>query len=364
MTENKQLLQEKVLGQFTQYDINTLKQTLAATLNPAEFGLFLNTCVATGLNPFLKQVIPVVYESQKNGRRFDIQVPVEGIEHLARQKEGWLGYDLQLVCENDVFKAKRDKESGNWVIDEHEIQFPRGKTMGAYCIVPRAGFKDVVIFMERTEVEHLLQDYKTQKMWSNWFNDMFKKHVKKRGLREQFGIEIDDMSDLNSGPEKFENNIPAYNPQPQQRQEILQEDPEPELEDMVAEVWEKITALVDQFGIEQQEALEICKRRFNGKDPYELNEQELAAYCRFLELEGQTKKAHALKEKKQAASYQHRESAAKTIAEAATIEQHEEKEEPLIVEEPKEEKAPGKPKNELDSFLDDLDTMFEQGRLV
>lgn len=350
MTENKSLLQEKVLGQFTQYDINTLKQTLAATLNPAEFGLFLNTCVATGLNPFLKQVIPVVYEG-KNGRRFDIQVPVEGIEHLARQKEGWQGYNMQLVCENDHFQAKWDNEAWQWIIVKHEIAFPRGKTMGAYCIVPRAGFKDVVIFMEVTEVQHLLQDFKTKNMWNNWFNDMFKKHVKKRGLREQFGIEIDDMSDLNSGPEKYENNIPAYNPQ-QQRQEIQQEQPttEAELADMEQEIWDKIGSLMEQYHLSQEDAIEISKRRFNAKVPKELNGQELAAYCRFIELEGQTKKAHEQKEKKQ--------------HEAAIIEQFEEKEEPVIVEEPKEEKAQEKPKDELDSFLDDLDNMFEQGRLV
>jgi recombination protein RecT len=348
MSDNKELLQQKVLGQFTQYDINTLKSTIAAGLNSAEFGLFLNTCVATGLNPFLKQVIPVVYESQKNGRRFDIQVPVEGIEHLARDKEGWGGYDIQLVCENDVFKARRDKESGAWIIEEHEINFPRGKTMGAYCIVPRKGFKDVVIFMEVTEVSHLLEDFKTKNMWAKWFNDMFKKHVKKRALREQFGIEIDDMSDLSVGPEKYDNSIPNY--QPQQRQEIQQqqEEKEPEFDEAaeVQNIWDKISSLMEQFGIDKQEALQISKRRFNGREPYDLNNQELAAYMKFIELEGQVKKAQEQKQEKQ--------------QQAAKIEPDKEKESQAIQQEPEQQKEPQRPKNELDSFLDDLDSMFDK----
>jgi recombination protein RecT len=345
MSDNKELLQEKVLGQFTQYDINTLKQTLAASLNSAEFGLFLNTCVATGLNPFLKQVIPVVYEG-KNGRRFDIQVPVEGIEHLAREKEGWGGYELQLVCENDGFKAKRDKESGAWIIEDHEIAFPRGKTMGAYCIVPRKGFKDVVIFMEISEVSHLLEDFRAKAMWGKWFNDMFKKHIKKRALREQFGIEIDDMQDLNSGPERYENNIPSY--QPQERQQIQQEEYEPGFDEdkEVQNIWDKISKLMEQFSIDKQEAIQISKRRFNGRDPYDLNNQELAAFMKFVELEGQVKKAQEQKEEKQ--------------QQANKMEQHEAKEVEVIQQEPEQQTKPQQPKNELDSFLEDLDSMFNK----
>jgi recombination protein RecT len=350
---DKKTLQEKVLGNFTQYDINTLKSTIAVGLNNAEFGLFLNTCVASGLNPFLKQVIPVVYESEKNGRRFDIQVPVEGIEHLARQKEGWLGYDLQLVCENDSFNAGRDSETGNWIILEHNFSFPRGRTMGAYCIVKRQGFKDVVIFMEVTEVQHLLDHYKTKTMWEKWFNDMFKKHVKKRALREQFGIEIDDMSDMSSGPDQYENNnIPDY--KPQERQEIQQEEePALDYDEMRREIWDKISELMEQNKLSQEDALEICKRRFNGRDPQALNDQELAAFAKFLELEGQQLRAVRQKEAKQAASYQHREGAAAEVAEhgqEAEIEPEPDKEEQEPQEPEKAQEEPKKQVEELDFF--------------
>jgi recombination protein RecT len=353
---DKKLVQEKILGQFTQYDINTLKSTIANGLNSAEFGLFLNTCVATGLNPFLKQVIPVVYESEKNGRRFDIQVPVEGIEHLARQKEGWLGYDLQLVCENDEFKVKRDKESGNWIIEQHDFSFPRGRTMGAYCIVPRQGFKEVVIFMEVTEVNHLLEDYRTKKMWAKWFNDMFKKHVKKRALREQFGIEIDDMSDLNAGPEKHDNNIPAYNQQPQ-RQEISQEDEGPDLDELLQEQWDKISSLMEQYGFSDKEAEAICKAKLYAP-PAELKPQQVAAFAKYLELEGHAKKAREQKEAKQAASYQHREGAAQEVAEHEQQAQDEEKQPEPIQEAQEAPKEPEKPKSELDAFAEELDGLF------
>lgn len=356
--KKKQLLQEKILGDFTQYEIDTLKSTIAHKLDNAEFGLFINTCISTGLNPFMKQIIPVIYESEKNGRRFDIQVPVEGIEHLARQKEGWQGYELQLVCEKDEFKVKRDKETGQWVIDVHEFGFPRGKTMGAYCIVPRAGFKDVVIFMEVAEVEHLKTDYRAKTMWGKWFNDMFKKHIKKRGLREQFGIEIDDMQDLTGGPEKYENDIPQYKPETQ-----LEEGPS--LEDLELEIWEQIEQAMKENNMSQDLAEGLCRRRFEGKTPLELSGQQLAAFKNFIKLEGQAEKDRKQKAAKQAASYQYRESA-ESPAEMA---QDEPVKEPEIVEEPKEEKPQEQPaKKQLEEVqtLEEMENFFNtdgQGQL-
>jgi recombination protein RecT len=340
---NKQLLQEKVLGDFTQYEINTLKSTIANGLNNSEFALFINTCASAGLNPFLKQITPIVYDSDKNGRRFDIQVPVEGIEHLARKKEGWAGYDLQLVCENDTFKAKRDKESGNWIIEEHEFAFPRGRTMGAYCIVPRKGFKDVVIFMEVSEVAHLTEDYRTKMMWGKWFNDMFKKHVKKRGLREQFGIEIDDMSDLSSGPDQYENDIPSY--KPQERKDIVtNEEEETEFDEgaAVSDLWAEIEDYMISGGISEEQGREISMQRFNGCPPEELDPQQLAAFKRFIELEIDRNNKHQ-------------------EAQAAEIKQEKES---VIEEEPKEKETPQEPAkkdlNEAKSLDDAIDFFGQQ----
>lgn len=343
--DNK-MLKDKVVGQFTQYDINTLKSTIAAGLNNPEFNLFLNTCVATGLNPFLKQIIPVVYESQKNGRRFDIQVPVEGIEHLARQKEGWLGYEVQLVCEKDNFLISRDKENENWIVAQHEVSFPRGRIMGCYCIAKRKGFKDVTVIMDLSEVQHLTQDFRTKNMWEKWLGDMFKKHVKKRALREQFGIEIDDMSDLNNGPETYENTIPAYNNAAKkeiQNIEPITEEEELDLEQALIELWDDIGAMMHKFNISQEAAVDISKRRFNGKTPKQLNPQELAAFKRFIELEGQVTKAKKGKE--------------------AQIEpetwQIEEKEPPRVPKEAEAEKQPEKAKDDIEEIED----FFEQGEL-
>jgi recombination protein RecT len=184
--------QIQAIGNFNADEIEVMQHTLAVGTTPQQFGLFIRTAVASGLNPFLNHIYCIVY-----GGKMSIQVSVEGILYLAKRVEGYEGIDTQLVHENDEFEAYIDKD-GRWVIGEHKIKFPRGKVLACYSIAYRTGFRPFTVFIEADEVQHHLSGTNAGN-WKKYYNDFFKKTASKRSAKGQFGIEIsEDDSDGNS----------------------------------------------------------------------------------------------------------------------------------------------------------------------
>ncbi|EOQ15385.1 hypothetical protein KQ3_05854 [Bacillus cereus B5-2] len=272
---------EKVIGNFTKSELDTIKSTIATGTSNEQFALFVQTCVNSELNPFLNHIYCIVY-----GGKMSIQVSVEGVLHLARQKNGYKGIDVQTVHENDEFEADRSQE-GEWIIRKHQVKFPRGKVIGCYAVAQREGFKDVVVMMETDEVIHM-KNGTNKHMWNNWFNDMFKKHAMKRAAKLQYGIEINEDEAVSSSPV---DNVPSYEPEkrvditPNKPNQIQVEegetvDPEAELKKKQSEVMAKLT----EYNMTNDDLQEIAVKHFKVPAA-ELNLQQLTGLVKFLGLE-------------------------------------------------------------------------------
>lgn len=272
---------EKVIGNFTKSELDTIKSTIATGTTNEQFALFVQTCVNSELNPFLNHIYCIVY-----GGKMSIQVSVEGVLHLARQKNGYKGIDVQTVHENDEFEADRSQE-GEWIIRKHQVKFPRGKVIGCYAVAQREGFKDVVVMMETDEVIHM-KNGTNKHMWNNWFNDMFKKHAMKRAAKLQYGIEINEDEAVSSSPV---DNVPSYEPEkrvditPNKPNQIQVEegetvDQEAELKKKQSEVMEKL----NEYNMTNDDLQEIAVKHFKVPAA-ELNLQQLTGLVKFLGLE-------------------------------------------------------------------------------
>ncbi|AQQ66155.1 RecT family recombinase [Bacillus cereus] len=272
---------DKVIGNFTKSELDTIKSTIATGTTNEQFALFVQTCVNSELNPFLNHIYCIVY-----GGKMSIQVSVEGVLHLARQKNGYKGIDVQTVHENDEFEADRSQE-GEWIIRKHQVKFPRGKVIGCYAVAQREGFKDVVVMMETDEVIHM-KNGTNKHMWNNWFNDMFKKHAMKRAAKLQYGIEINEDEAVSSSPV---DSVPSYEPEkrvditPNKPNQIQVEegetvDPEAELKKKQSEVMAKLT----EYNMTNDDLQEIAVKHFKVPAA-ELNLQQLTGLVKFLGLE-------------------------------------------------------------------------------
>ncbi|WP_055108932.1 RecT family recombinase [Paenibacillus ihumii] len=297
MASSKQLA---TVGNWSIEDIETMKHTLAAGTTDSQFQLFLRTAHASGLNPFLNHIYAIVYQG-----KMSLQIGIEGIAYLAKQHDGYRGYDAQVVCDNDTFKARKStvynektgKREDEWVIVEHEIGFPRGKVIGAYAIAYRNGYPPFTVLMDWSEVEHFLNSQITNQktMWTKYTADMFKKHVAKRALKGQFGIDISEEEIPGSGASALEyeperrditaeanSSTAATTPPPAEepKQTPPPADDSLEMERLRAEIMQKQAQLGLTNKAKRDEHMDK-HFKFNGKVP---TVNEIKAYLQVLDL--------------------------------------------------------------------------------
>jgi recombination protein RecT len=235
------------IGEWSQQEVEVLKNTIAKDLTVPEFNFFMMMAQAMNLNPFLGQIHPVKYAGQ-----LSVQVAYEGWKNKAETEDkGYQGVFNELICENDDFEAER-LDNGQMKITCHKIKFPRGKVVGAYSIAKKEGKDDYVVIMDAEEVAHMTTG-NTGAMWKKYFNDMFRKHVGKRAVKAQYnisGVEEDEGGTI--GIES----VSGY--QPNQRIDITPEvsstaSAEPKKDDAASTIkakWDEVYAKAVQLGMD------------------------------------------------------------------------------------------------------------------
>lgn len=278
-------------GELTQEDITVLRETIAKDCNDTQFRLFMGIVKASGANPLLQEIHPSVFQG-----KLTVQYGIDFYVRKAKETEGYLGYDVQLVHENDTFKMHQERaEDGRYyaVIDEHSWGFPRGKVVGGYAVAYKEGLAPFTVVMDVEEVEHFKRsDVGMQKrMWTNFFNDMFKKHMVKRVLKAAFGLRFDDIEPTETTPEPYEQpqrkDITPEVYAPDQTQQPTETDDQAEIEQLKAEMKLKLK----QLGITGKKAIDqyISERvQFKGESP---TVSELKGLLKIMDLEIQQKQA-------------------------------------------------------------------------
>lgn len=280
---------QAVVGSFTQSELETLKGTIAKGTSNEQFALFVQTCVQSGLNPFLNQIYCITYNG-KDGPVMSIQIAVEGIVSLAKRHSQYKGFIASEVKEADLFEI-------NVVTGEpvHKITtLQRGKTVGAYCVAYREGAPNVAVIITNDQVDHLLKG-RNASMWKDYFDDMIVKHAIKRAFKRQYGIEIAEDEVVSS-----EQSEPA----PYVRRDITSEattaaSPAPQLQEPsaaaqvneVAIVRQQISTAFKKLGItnkDDQTAYMLKNMNMAGDKP---SKDELEGLLKVIEMEIAEKEA-------------------------------------------------------------------------
>lgn len=218
MSNNQLILTPEITEAFAPQVLEVMRNSIAPTANDSEFLLFAHKAASYGLDPFKNEIFFIKYGTQAR-----IQFAAEAYLSKAREKEGFIPPDTQMVCENDEFKVAKNKETKEMEVTVHEFGFPRGKIIGAYSISYREGYQPVTVFMDIEEISHVFTG-QNKDNWNKWTADMFGKHVQQRALKRQYGLEFDDET-ITHG--EAESSIPEYKPQPRKditpQQEVIQE---------------------------------------------------------------------------------------------------------------------------------------------
>ncbi|MEB4785108.1 recombinase RecT [Paenibacillus jamilae] len=179
-------------GTLTQEDVKTVHQTIAKDCNESQFRLFMGVAKAADANPLIGEIYPTVYQGKLTWQ-FGIDYHIR----KAKEMDGYMGYDVQVIHENDEFEYSMERaEDGRYYlsIEKYKGGFPLGKPIGGYAMAYKEGFMPFSVLMDIEEVEHYKKSAigMQKTMWTNNFKDMFKKHMVKRALKAAFGLRFDD----------------------------------------------------------------------------------------------------------------------------------------------------------------------------
>lgn len=276
MNRNLPTLTPEITEAFQPAVLQVIRNSIAPTANDQEFLLFAHKAASYGLDPFKNEIFFIKYGSQAR-----IQFAAEAYLSKAREQEGFIPPDTQMVHENDEFKIAMNKETKQMEVIQHEIGFPRGKIIGAYSVAYREGYPPVTVIMDIDEVAHMFTG-QNKDNWNKWTSDMFGKHVQQRALKKQYGLSFEDVT-------ISQNDVPQ--PGKQTRRDITptQEQIEAPIEQPVQtradELRKEVKAKFKQLGITTKKAMqEYLDKNAPGIDPTTATESELVGLIELLNM--------------------------------------------------------------------------------
>lgn len=276
MNRNLPTLTPEITEAFQPAVLQVIRNSIAPTANDQEFLLFAHKAASYGLDPFKNEIFFIKYGNQAR-----IQFAAEAYLSKAREQEGFIPPDTQMVHENDEFKIAMNKETKQMEVIQHEIGFPRGKIIGAYSVAYREGYPPVTVIMDIEEVAHMFTG-QNKDNWNKWTSDMFGKHVQQRALKKQYGLSFEDVT-------ISQNDVPQ--PATQTRRDITptQEQIEAPIEQTVLtrseELLKEVKAKFKQLGITTKKAMqEYLDKNAPGIDPTTATESELVGLIELLNM--------------------------------------------------------------------------------
>lgn len=186
-----QISQQSAISQFSQTDIDIIKNSVAKGTTDAELKYFLAVAASTGLNPFQKEIW-----CYKSGSDMLIFAGRDGFLSNAQQKPDFKGIRSAYVCATDKFKM--NIVSGHI---EHEFtQADRGAIVGAYAIVKREGMDSFIAWADFKEFN------KGYNAWKSNPGSMIKKVAEAHALKQAYSLSgVDSEHDYDFRRNSFAN---------------------------------------------------------------------------------------------------------------------------------------------------------------
>lgn len=166
-TENKEIIIWEDKSQLVE-----IRKLYAPKLTDLEYHAFVQLGKATNLNPFLREIWAVKYES---GKAAQIFIGRDGYRKGAQANPDYDYHQCDAVYSKDEFKIRNGEV-------EHTYSFgDRGQIVGAYCTVKRKNSsKPMYVFVE-------FREYTTgRSLWGSKPATMIKKVAEAQALRMAF----------------------------------------------------------------------------------------------------------------------------------------------------------------------------------
>lgn len=154
-----------------QTKLQEIKKIFAPKVSDLEFAVFVGMGKATGLNPFLKEIWAVKYDSSAA----QIFIGRDGYRKSAQRSPLYDYHIVDAVYSNDTFDVVNGEVTHRYNLKD------RGALAGAFCLTQRKGAsRPSYVFVDIKEYD------KKQSVWKEKPATMIKKVAEAQGLRGSF----------------------------------------------------------------------------------------------------------------------------------------------------------------------------------
>jgi phage recombination protein Bet len=181
-------LQNTVTRQASDEQLDIYRRNFAPKSTPEEWGIFVQTCKAYGLNPLRREIYLVSrWSKESGGYKATPQVSIGGLLAMADATGQFKGLTRPIYIDEEGNEYKR------WLTRKGKTPYPYAIEIGVY----RAGFVEpVTVVCYFHEVAQTTKENKLTQFWERMGIHMHEKCAIAKGLRLTFsqlsGIYIDD----------------------------------------------------------------------------------------------------------------------------------------------------------------------------
>jgi phage recombination protein Bet len=190
--------EQPIMGQWTREDLDALKATVAKNCNAAQFKVFLGACKRLNLDPFARQIVPIV-----QGDSMTPQVTIDGFRLIADRTGKYVGQVGPQWCGPD----------GQW----HDVWLTNTAPVACKVGVLRSDFREVMWGVARTGAYHKGGN------WNGMPDVMIAKVAESLALRRAFPNDLsgvyteDEMGVVEADNEPAAAKVVEERPQPAPR---------------------------------------------------------------------------------------------------------------------------------------------------
>lgn len=159
---------------FTEEQINVIKNTIAKGASDEELEMFLCACRRTGLDPFSRQIYSIKYGNSRT-----IQTSIDGFRTIASRNPDYAGQTTTLFCGKDGVWTEI------WTADE----YPFAAKVGIY----RKGYQEATFAVAKWNSYAQMFNGKPSQMWAKFPELMLGKCAEALALRKAFPNDLSGL---------------------------------------------------------------------------------------------------------------------------------------------------------------------------